>query len=162
LEILKRKLNLFFLFEMSNFNKITKGEKNTKNRWSHYVRGLESGEPTQRSCLYLLLKFHKLLIFHSRRGFWKNKIIIWHPSAEPEKGTTIIWFVVEPSKVLWYVMRLQFVECNLAAELLLHLVNYMKQWSSMDEVGSPYMPRVASTCNKNLLQNILKYWSGVS
>jgi hypothetical protein len=69
MEILNSFLNSFFLFEMSNFNKITKGEKNTKNLWSHYVRGLESREPTQRSCLYLLLKFHKLLIFHSRRGF---------------------------------------------------------------------------------------------
>jgi hypothetical protein len=24
----------------------------------------------------------------------------------------------------------------------------------MDEVGSPYMPRVSSRCNKNLIQNI--------
>jgi hypothetical protein len=58
---------------MLNINKITKEKKNTKNGWSHYVRGLESREPTQRSCLHLLLKFKKLLIFTMEVDFEKIK-----------------------------------------------------------------------------------------
>ncbi len=38
----------------------------------------------QRSCLYILPKFHKLLILLLKQ-IWKNKIIIRHQGAKPEK-----------------------------------------------------------------------------
>jgi hypothetical protein len=86
-----------------------------------------------------IAEISKIINFHNGSGFWKNKIIIWHPSAEPEKGT--YYNNMNPARYYWIRW-----DCNLssALELLLHLLNYMKQGSSLDEVGSPYMPRVAS------------------
>jgi hypothetical protein len=57
-----------------------------KRKWSHYdIEVLESkGKPYQRSCLYLLLRFHKLYFLLFR--WMKNKTIIQHPIAEPQKA----------------------------------------------------------------------------